>query len=158
MNRKDIYIAILYVLALFVLVLFAGAPAHATLGGSQDTIAADRLVLKAVHRATTSHAAYTVHEAVADALTVREYVSPDGIVFAVTWHGYNHPDLKPLLGSYWTEFSEKHQKTPRKYGHKRMHIATDNIVVEKWGHMRDLAGRAFLPGLIPNGVNANEIN
>ena len=131
--------------------------AHAALGGSADTITADRKALQAVHHGTTPHKGYTVEEIVSDATAVREYVSSSGVVFGIAWNGYVHPDLTQLLGSYWGEYSAAQQKAARKFGRKRQPLTTDNIVVEKWGHMRNLQGRAFVPGLIPAGVSVNEI-
>ena len=78
--------------------------AHAVLGGRADTIAADRTSLQAVHRSTTSHKGYTVEEIVSDATTVREFVSPSGVVFGIAWNGYVNPDLTQLLGAYWGEY------------------------------------------------------
>jgi Protein of unknown function (DUF2844) len=139
-------------------VLATGQWAYAALGEQAETITADRQALQAVHRATTSHKGYTVEEIVADATTVREYVSPSGVVFGIAWNGYVHPDLTQLLGTYWGEYSAARQKAVRKFGIKRLRLATDTIVVEKWGHMRNLQGRAYLPGLVPAGVSVDEIN
>ena len=33
----------------------------------------------------------------------------------------------------------------------------DRVVVEKWGHMRNLQGRAYAPALLPPGVSSDEI-
>jgi hypothetical protein len=131
--------------------------AHATLGGSADTITADRTALKAVHRATTARNGYTVEEVVSDSTAVREYVSSTGIVFGIAWDGYVHPDLTQLLGSYSAEFTAAQQKAPRVHGRKRQRLATDAVVVERWGHMRNLRGRAYAPGLVPSGVSIDEI-
>lgn len=131
--------------------------AHAVLGGSADTIAADRTALQGVHRATTSHKGYTVEEIVSDATTVREYVSPSGVVFGIAWNGFVHPDLTQLLGAYWGEYSAARQKAVRKHGTNSQKLSTNSIVVEKWGHMRNLQGRAYVPGLIPAGVGISEI-
>ena len=131
--------------------------AHAVLGGSADTITADRKALQAVQRATTSHKGYTVEEVVSDATAVREYVSSSGVVFGIAWNGYVHPDLTQLLGSYWNAYSAARQKATRKFGRKRQQIATDSVVVEKWGHMRNLRGRAYVPSLVPAGVSIDEI-
>jgi Protein of unknown function (DUF2844) len=131
--------------------------ANAALGGSADTITADRKALQAVHRATTSHNGYTVVEVVSDATAVREYVSPSGVVFGIAWNGYVHPDLAQLLGSYWGEYSAAQQKAARIFGRTRQQLATENIVVEKWGHMRNLQGRAYVPSLVPAGVRIDEI-
>jgi hypothetical protein len=31
------------------------------------------------------------------------------------------------------------------------------VVVERWGHMRDLHGRAYLPALLPDGVTVDDL-
>jgi hypothetical protein len=131
--------------------------ASAALGGTVATIDVDRDALQAVHRATTTRQGYSVAEVMSDASTVREYVSPSGVVFGISWNGYVHPDLTQLLGSYWGEYSNARQKVAREFGRKRLHIATGHIVVEKWGHMRNLQGRAYVPSLVPKGVSIDAI-
>jgi hypothetical protein len=36
-------------------------------------------------------------------------------------------------------------------------LKANNVVVEKWGHMRNLQGRAYAPALMPQGVSVDEI-
>ena len=131
--------------------------AQATLGGTADTVTADRKALSAVSRAATPCNGYTVEELAFDSTTVREYVSPAGIVFGLAWNGYVHPDLTQLLGSYAQEYAAALEKTPRIHGRNRQKIVTNDLVVEKWGHMRDLRGRAYAPALVPSGVSIDEI-
>jgi hypothetical protein len=130
---------------------------QATLGESANSIASDNKTLSAVRRATSVHNGYTVQEIYSDATTVREYVSPSGVVFAIAWNGLIHPDLTPLLGSYASEYQEAIRKTPRNPGHRSLRVKTSRLVVEKWGHMRNLQGRAYAPALIPLGVTIYEI-
>lgn len=153
MKPKQIFSVYMVLVA----ILVSSQSAHAVLGGSADTVSKDRTALQAVHRATTSRNGYTVEEMASDATTVREYVSPSGIVFGIAWNGYVHPDLTQLLGSYVGEYTAAQQKAVRKFGSKRLHLATENIIIEKWGHMRDLRGRAYAPSLIPTGVTSDEI-
>lgn len=153
MKRKWIISGCLVIVA----ALASSRWAHAALGGSADSITADRKALQAVHRATTPRNEYTVVEVVSDATAVREYLSPSGVVFGIAWNGYVHPDLAQLLGSYWNEYSAALRKAAHVFGRKRQLLETDNIVVEKWGHMRNLQGRAFVPGLVPAGVSVDEI-
>lgn len=131
--------------------------AGATLGGSADSVATDRKAFSAVQRTTTVQPGYTVQEIVSDATKVREYVSPRGIVFAIAWNGMMHPDLTTLLGSYAAEYQQAEQKTPRQMGLRRREVKGSNVVVEKWGHMRNLQGRAYIPALVPSGMNLDEI-
>jgi hypothetical protein len=132
-------------------------PAFATLGEGADSVAKDRKALSASKRATTTRANYTVQEVVSDAVTVREYLSPDGVVFAVAWNGLTPPDLTTLLGSYTREYQDAKQKTAHQHGHRRSQVKSANIVVETWGHMRNLQGRAYVPALVPGGVNLEDI-
>jgi hypothetical protein len=130
---------------------------YAALGGGLDSISSDHKALHAKHRAKSANDRYSVEEITADAVTVREYVTLSGVVFAVAWNGYVHPDLLQLLGNYSSEYTESHNKTVKNPGKRQLKITTKNIVVEKWGHMRSLKGRAYAPSLIPDGVRADEI-
>ena len=131
--------------------------AQAALGGSADSIGADRAALQAVQRAAVARAGFTVQEVVTDATVVREYLSPSGVVFGIAWNGYVHPDLSQLLGSYWDEFSTANRKAERNFGRRRQRLATEHLVLERWGHMRKLQGRAYLPSLVPEGVSTDDI-
>lgn len=144
------------------LVLLAGTlslppQAQATLGEGPESIAEDCNALSALKRGTFSRTNYTVQEFTTDATAVREYLTPAGVVFAVAWKGLVPPDLTTLLGSYADEFRDAQRKTPRKHGQKQLRIKADRVVVETWGHMRNLQGRAYLPALLPEGVNVHEI-
>jgi hypothetical protein len=131
--------------------------AHATLGEPADSIEADRNALSAIRHVAVVRKDYTVQEVGADSTVVREYVSPSGVVFGIAWNGLVHPDLTQLLGSYAGEYQEALQQTPRKPGRRRLQVKTDRVVVEKWGHMRNLQGRAYAPALVPPGVSVDEI-
>jgi hypothetical protein len=132
--------------------------ARATLGEGAASITRDRNALSAAKKATTSHASYTVQEVASDATTVREYLNLSGVVFAVAWNGMTHPDLTTLLGSYAGEYRDAKRRIQRQHGQKRSRVEANRVIVETWGHMRNLRGRAYLPALLPEGVSANEIN
>lgn len=131
--------------------------AQASLGDTVDSIAADREAVQALRHSTSIGPAFTVHEIDSGPTVVREYVSPSGIVFGLAWNGLLHPDLEQLLGSYFGEYRESLAQTPRIQGNRSLRIMTGNIVVEKWGHMRNLRGRAYAPALMPFGITADEI-
>jgi len=143
---------------LVVSVLSVAQQAQAVLGESVDSVTTDQKALSAARgAATTVHNSYTVQEVTSDATTVREYVASSGIVFGIAWQGRTHPDLTLLLGSYNSEYQEALRKTPRHPGRRHLQVKTDRVVVEKWGHMRKLQGRAYVPALIPSGVSLDEI-
>ena len=138
-------------------ILLAAQVAHAALGESIDSITSDRKSLSAVQGAMTARDGYTIQTIESDSTTFREYVSPSGVVFGIAWNGLIHPDLTRLLGSYAGEYQEALRQMPRTPGRRSFQVKTDHIVVEKWGHMRNLQGRAYAPALIPQGVSINEI-
>jgi hypothetical protein len=144
-------------LGLLAAILGNAQSVRATLGESADSVMTDREALSAVHAATSTRNAYTVQEILSASVAVREYISPSGVVFGIAWNGLIHPDLTLLLGSYNGEYQKSLRQTPRKPGRRFSQIKTDRIVVEKWGHMRNLRGRAYVPSLIPPTVTIDEI-
>ncbi len=143
-------------LALLFLAAAAG-PVEAVLGESVNSVASDQTALAAKRVSRTVRTGYTVQEIRSDSVTLREYVAPNGIIFAIAWNGLIHPDLTPLLGSYAGEYRTARQQVPRQPGSRHRKVETDQIVVEKWGQMRNLQGRAYVPSLIPSGVSIDEI-
>ena len=140
------------------LALALAAPrAQAALGEPADSVAADRQALNAAARSLTARGSFTVHELATGGATVREYVSADGLVFAVAWSGLSQPALEPLLGSYAAEYRAAAGATARERGRRTARVAGASVVVERWGHMRDLHGRAYLPALLPDGVTADDL-
>lgn len=133
--------------------------AIAALGEKEASIEADRQTLSATMGAVTVQPKYTVREINSGSVAVREYLTKDGTVFGVAWKGRSHPDLSSLLGSYYSEYQEmasrRDSKARGRGGRKTVQGA--HVVVEKFGHMRALRGRAYVPSLLPAGVNPNEI-
>jgi hypothetical protein len=154
---KNMFCRLLLCLAFSAAILVTVRPALAGLGGSADSVESDRRMLSAARGVTTIHKSYSVQEIHYGGTAVREYVSPDGIVFAIVWNGIRHPDLTALLGSYAGSYRKALQKTPSQPGAGHVLLKADGVVVEKWGHVRSLHGRAYAPDLIPPGVALDEI-
>ncbi|NDG83863.1 MAG: DUF2844 domain-containing protein, partial [Proteobacteria bacterium] len=81
-----------------ILLLLPVAKARAVLGGSIDSFEMDAKSLRANNKRIPkiSLPLYSIHEIESDSVHLKEYVSQDGIVFAITWDGNRHPDLEPL--------------------------------------------------------------
>lgn len=138
-----------------VLAALGAAPARATLGEPLSSVETDRLELRAsaVH---ANHAAYTVHElTLADKGVVREYVSPAGQVFAVTWHSPLMPNLRQLLGAHYEALSQTQERQRR--GMRHMEMQTDEVALVNHGRVRDFNGAAYLIHGLPSGVSVNDI-
>jgi hypothetical protein len=156
-TMREIFSRLLLCLAFSAAVLVTARPVRATLGGAADSVESDRRALFAVRGGTTVHNSYSVEEIDYGGTALREYVSPDGIVFAIAWNGIRHPDLTALLGSYSGPYNKALQKTPCQPGARHLSLKADGVVVQKWGHVRNLQGRAYVPDLIPPGVALDEI-
>ena len=155
---KNISCRLLLCLGFSIASLFMVRPGDAMLGGSADSVESDRIALSAVRGGTTMQNGYTVQEIDYGGTAVREYVSSSGVVFAVAWNGIRHPDLTALLGSYTGEYRQALSNTPRQPGARnRSVVSAAGVVVERWGHMRNMQGRAYAPDLIPPGVGLDEI-
>jgi hypothetical protein len=79
---------------------------------------------------------------------IRQYVSSQGRVFAVTWSGPFLPELKVLLGKYFDTMEAESARTSRA---GRSHIAINHreLVINAGGHMRSFEGEAWIPAEIP---------
>src|SRR5215472_10046722 len=100
----------------------AAAPAMASLGGDPTSVETDRASMKGALR-VTPRMDYAVHEIQAPGGTiVREYVSSDGRVFAVSWRGQGMPDLGKLLGNYSAQVARA--ATQPRYNHHHVYIET----------------------------------
>jgi hypothetical protein len=144
-------------LAAAALTLSAAAPAFATLGGGVASIEADRAKLEGRVQVTTI-AGVTVHEiATAAGTRVREYLTPDGAVFAFTWRGPFIPDMRQLLGTYYEQYAHAAREA-RPAGKRHLAVRLPGLVVESSGHMRAFAGRAWDPALLPQNFSLSNLN
>ncbi len=154
---KRIIYALIFSLCLAIGFLARAARVDAALGETAESVEADQKALSALRHSESVRSGYTVHIIDSGSTIVREYISPSGIVFAIAWNGLTHPDLTQLLGSYLGEYQEALRRTALKRGQRRLQVKTSSVIVEKWGHMRNLQGRAYIPELIPSGVNIDKI-
>jgi hypothetical protein len=149
---------ILLIAVATLLALAIPLPAEASLGGDIISVHADQARLQGT-LAATKNSAYTVETiTLPTGLSVHEYVSTTGQVFAVTWKGPTHPSLQQILGSYFPTFKQAlqaRQKNTRSRG--PMIIKQADLVVEIAGHMGALVGRAYVPGMVPSNIQLEEI-
>ena len=143
--------------ALTVAVLAAASPALAGLGGDVSSIDADRISLRGALTAFSTVKGYAVHEITTDAgVHVNEYLTSDGKVFAVSWRGPFIPDLKPMLGAYYSRYARA-ASAQHAGGHRHLRIEQPELVVESNGRMRAFSGRAWDPALLPLNFTAADI-
>ena len=130
-------------------------PAFCALDGDVSSVAADQVRMKASVRVLVANS-YTVHELRTPAgTTIRQFVSPGGKVFAVTWQGFS-PDLQQLLGEHFSEYVQAVSARHARRG-RGVYVDTGDLVVETGGHMRFVVGRAYLRSQLPPGVNGDDV-
>ena len=131
--------------------------ASATLGEPEITVQTDVAQAHAVIKSSEDRTSYRVHEIqLPSGIVMREFVAPNGKVFAVAWQGPTRPDLRQALGQYFAAFAS----APRfKFSDRRhVQIQQGDLVLQSGGHMRALSGRAYLLSAIPSGVNIGDLH
>lgn len=136
--------------------------AFAGLGGDLNSILTDQVHFQGSVQ-TTQTASYTVHEirpatGTTNGTVIREYVSPAGKVFAVSWHSAWPADKQQLLGTYFPQYQEaiRAQASPHP-GRRTVQIVQPEFVFQEGGRPRSYSGRAYLPQMLPAGVKAEAI-
>jgi Protein of unknown function (DUF2844) len=136
------------------LVLMLGSiPAWATLGQYESSVSLDQKQMRSQERVEILNA-YTVHELTAvNGARVREFVSPKGLVFGVSWQGPFMPDLQQLLGTYATTLHTAPPDQTQVRHMRGLFVKTKDFVFVSSGHMRFWKGHAYVPSLLPGNVS-----
>ena len=140
--------------------LFTVTPAHAVLGGDASTIAADQLRLKgARHQAVALGSTVRSHEiTLADGSSIREFVTPGGIVFAIAWSTRLKPNLETLLGPHATSYAAAASEALRAPGIRRhAELRRGDLVVQSTVHLNSFVGKAWLQSMVPPGVGVDAL-
>jgi len=131
--------------------ILGAAPAAAVLGEAEASVSADGHFLRGQIRDEV-HEGYRVHQITdSSGVTVREYVSPAGRVFGVSWQGPFLPNMQQLLGTYFTYLQQYAQAQTHRHGGP-LTIHRDNFVFTSSGHMRSYHGFAYTPSLLPTNL------
>jgi hypothetical protein len=150
---------------LVLLLVILPLPMWATLGDNASSVLSDQARMKGTLHSTDQQS-YVVHEittSIGD--KVREYVTPGGAVFGVAWEGQLPPNLQQLLGPYYqqaVQARQAHEQQESTQGVPRTRrapvaIETPGLVLYQGGHVHSFHGVAYIPQLIPQGVQASAI-
>lgn len=131
--------------------------AFADLGGNESKINDEEKEFKAISHTKKNMTGYSVHELTMDGTLVKEYVTPSGTIFAVSWRGMRAPNLKTLFGGVYAEYESERSKVKLEKGNRHVQVSTGNIVVHHGGQMRDMHGFAYVPSAVPPGVNIDQL-
>lgn len=161
MKSPRVFLMVALALAAASLLDLSARPAYAGLGATLASIEPDRASMKGQLR-SRSEAGYSVEEITTPSGRVREYVSPAGVVFAVSWNGSSMPNLQQAFGTYFTRFQAAVQarraQQPAFRGHGHLEIRTPSLVVHAMGHMRQYFGVAYVPSLMPANLSLSDLH
>jgi hypothetical protein len=126
--------------------------ARAGLGGDTASIVADAAQLHGVVQPPTPAPSGMVAITADNGITVHEFLDTGGRVYAVNWSGPALPDLKGLLGGYFTAYTAVLSALPNAGRQRTIRVVTADLVVLSGGHLRAYNGLAYLPSRVPAGV------
>ena len=151
--------------------MLLASPMWAALGDTAGSVLTDQARWKGT-LSSVDNGTYAVHEiTLSSGAKVREYVAPAGAVFGIAWDGQFPPNFEQLLGPYYQQLQQAiaDQKaaqqaselqagtqTPRQRRGAVM-IETPGLVFSQSGHLRSFHGVAYIPQLVPQGVQASDI-
>jgi hypothetical protein len=151
------------------LLMLLAIPMWASLGDTAASVLNDQARWKGT-LSSVDNGTYAVHEiTMASGAKVREFVSPAGAVFAIAWDGPFPPNFQQLLGPYYQQVQEAladqkaaQQASEQQGGATRRRrgpvlVETPGLVFAQSGHMRSFHGVAYIPQLVPQGVQSSEI-
>jgi hypothetical protein len=133
--------------------------AFAALGGRVASVDTDRIRVEGALMRIVQNDTYALHEIrSASGTMIREYVNPTGAVFAVAWDGPWLPDLRQVLGDHFARYQAVMQRRQRsRTARGAVLIDEPGLVVQMSGRPRAFKGRAYLPALLPPGLQLDSI-
>jgi hypothetical protein len=146
--------------ALAATLLWVTLPAHAVLGGDVATIGDDQARLGGARStAASANVLMRTHEiTLADGSSIREFVAPSGVVFAVAWSTRFKPDLAALLGAHAGTYAMAASEALRQPGIRRQfELRRGDLVVHATAHLNAHVGKAWLTSLVPEGVRLDAL-
>jgi hypothetical protein len=147
----------LSVLLAMAALLFTGA-AQAVLGGAEDSVQADQIRLHGVRHERRDWQMATHEIRLGDGSGIKQYVNAAGVVFAVSWRTRLKPDLAALLGAQSGAYAAS-LTAPSGIGaaKHRQSVRRADLVLHQFGRQNAFAGLAYVPSLVPAGVDADAL-
>ena len=144
-----------FISRILLILMVATPPAWAALGEYEGSVGLDQRVLRGELREVTQPG-YKFHQIITpEGAVIREYVSPEGKVFGVSWHGPIIPNLQQLLGSYFPQVQQAAQARVGRSG--PLVINTGTFVFFSGGRMMNFHGSAYVPALLPKNLTTEVV-
>jgi hypothetical protein len=135
------------IFTVLLMLMMGSFPAWAALGENVSSVDSDAQALGAQH-VMVAKVGYNMHQiTLRDGSVIKEFVSPAGTVFGVSWKSHSMPNLPQLLGSYLTnlQLGQRTRVIPR----RGVTIQGNDFVFTNFGLTGSFHGRAWVPSLVP---------
>ena len=136
----------------------AASAAWASLGGSYDSVIADRTHVAAQMRSAMVGGRAVRTLTLANGGLCKEFANSQGTVFAISWRGRSKPDLRQLLGPYFSRFATETTQASGRRSHRPLTLQRSDLVVHSGGANGAFWGYAFLPNSLPANFAMSELN
>jgi len=144
-------------LSVLLILVLAQAPAWAVLGQMEASVTTDQQRMRSEDRVQALES-YKVHElTTTNGPTVREYVTPQGMVFGVAWQGRFMPNVNQLLGTYVNNLQNATPAQTQIRNRRGLIVKTSDFVYSNFCRMQICTGRAFVPAFVPSNVSAEVV-
>lgn len=141
---------------LLTFILFWPASSFAELGASSFTVTRSMLVVSHSSINSPRPNVYSIRKIInTDDVELHEFTDNNGLVFAMAWSGNSKPDMRAVLGSYYSRYNNEINQPMA--GRRPVVIQDADLVVQTGGLMNQFFGVAFLPQQAPAGVTLQEI-
>ncbi len=124
-----------------------GSDQHLALEGALQPSASSRVLAAQIPTGVRAQTLITPQ-----GVTVTQW-SAQGTVFALSWQGPMIPDLSVILGSSFPSYSAALRARPRQGLNAPLRLQSAGLVAHTIGHMGAYSGWAYLPALVPQGLN-----
>jgi hypothetical protein len=149
----------LLIAVVFIRALFLTTAAPASLGNDLDSVYRDAAHASSGLQVTNAER-YSIYELeLSTGTRIREYISTEGVVFAVAWDGPFVPELQQFLGTNFQKYSDAlHVQKSTYFSRRPVLIRLNDLVFENSGHVGAFHGRAYLPQALPQGSVIAELH
>lgn len=113
--------------------------------------------LKITQKNSSVGTPYSVQESEEGGIKMKQFVSSDGVVFAVAWKGIAPPDFNDILGKYYSDYSAETQSVLRPRNRKKLNVKSQDFVFRNSSLGGSFRGLAYVPSLLPAGLAVEDL-
>jgi len=107
---------------------------------------------------TNGNATYTESTVMLqNGVKVQEFVSMQGIVFALKWSGSTIPDFGILFADFYPEYRAAVQRHSGGGFRRSLAVQSEGLVAAASGYLHAFSGYAYAPLMVPAGVDINAL-